>query len=335
MSEGGAVGPGPSGVAELLSDGGAAAAGDQFFRSAEFFAAEAVDATLRIRVPGVELLTPLVLRDVPDEGGYRDAISPYGYPGFGGTPPAPLDPAAIDWSATGLVTIFIRHRLGAPPPLAGATARNTVLLADPELPRKSRMSDRQQIRKNLKAGFEVAITPGPETTAEQRAAFHRAYTETMHRTGAAPRYFFDLAYFEAVLSAAGTWLFLVREPGGEVAAASIATRSDGMLHYYLSGTADAHLRGAPMKNILAEMTDFAWEMGLPLNLGGGITPGDRLEEFKRGFANREERFHTSEIICDPEAYEGLGGGRVRAGQVEPAAGGEGPAFFPAYRAPTG
>lgn len=306
--------------ADLRADGGAAAASDNFFRSPEFCAAEAVTHSLVIESPAGRLAAPLLLREVPG-GGLSDGISPYGYPGFAADLDGALDPTAVDWSETGLVTIFIRHRLGAPPPLTGATGRNTVLIADPELPRKSRMSDRQQIRKNLRAGFEVTVTPGPETSAAQRAAFLGAYAETMHRAQAAPRYFFDRGYFETILASAATWLFLVREPGGEVAAASIAARSDGMLHYYLSGTADAHLRGAPMKNLLAEMTDFAWSMDLPLNLGGGISPGDPLEVFKRGFSNREESLHTSEIVCDPGAYERLTAGRDAAG------------FFPAYRAP--
>lgn len=329
--------------AGLKADRGAASASEDFFRSAEFCAAEGVTHTLTIEGPGIALAAPLLVRELPGGSGLRDAISPYAYPGIavtkagGGSRPAAdsghpegdpgpidpgsVDPGSVDWSPTGLVTIFIRHRLGGPPALAGATARNTVLIADPELPRKSRMSDRQQIRKNIRAGFEVEITPGPETGPERRAAFLAAYTETMHRTGAAPRYFFDAAYFETILASPATWLFTIREPGGEVAAASIAVRSDGMLHYYLSGTADAHLKGAPMKNILAEMTDFAWQRQLPLNLGGGMRSGDALEEFKRGFANREERFHTSEIVCDPSAYARLSAGR-EAGD-----------FFPAYRAP--
>ena len=46
-----------------------------------------------------------------------------------------LDPSAVDFSATGLVSLFIRHRLG-PPPLAGTTERTLVQLADPALPPK-------------------------------------------------------------------------------------------------------------------------------------------------------------------------------------------------------
>ncbi len=69
------------------------------------------------------------------------------------------------------------------------------------------------------------------------------------------------------------------------------------------------------------MLDLADELALPLNLGGGLEPGDGLERFKRGFANAEGPFRTHEVVCDHDAYAELAGtGRERAG-----------GFFPAYR----
>ena len=322
----------PTATAELIADRGEAAAGEEFFRSRPFLAAEGVTHTLRIASEGGELVAPLIVREI-GVGPERDAISPYGYPGIaaslrasdidhagvGSMPDAPLDPAAVDYSATGLVSVFIRHTLGEPP-LAGASARNVVQIADPGLPPKSRPSDRNQINKNLRRGYGLRIVPGPETTADDRAGFLVAYEQTMRRTGAAERYFFPAAYFDRVLESDRTWLALAHAPGGETAAASLAVRSDGFLHYYLSGSADSHLRDSPMKNVLAGLVELAVEQGLPLNLGGGIAPGDRLEEFKRGFANREQPWHTSEIICNAAAYAHLSAGHEAAG------------FFPAYRA---
>ena len=143
----------------------------------------------------------------------------------------------------------------------------------------------------------------------------------MRRTAAAAHYFFPAAYFDRLLEADRTWLALATAPGGELAAASIAAVSDGFLHYYLSGSADSHLRDSSMKNVVTRLIEHATELNLPLNLGGGISAGDALEEFKRGFANREQAWHTSEIVCDPATYERLSAGREAAG------------FFPAYRAP--
>lgn len=303
--------------AELIEDGGAAAADDQFFRSPPFLDAEGVTHTLRIESDEGNLVAPLIVRGI-EGSGERDAISPYGYPGLAGSIDG-LDPAAIDFSATGLVSAFVRHRLG-PSPLAGASERNVVQIADPGLPPKSRPSDRRQVRRNLEAGYVLDLVPGAETTADQRAGFLAVYEQTMRRTDAAPHYFFAAAYFDRVLEAERTWLALATAPDGTLAAASIAAVSDGYLHYYLSGSADSHLREAPMKSVVTRLVEHSAELGLPLNLGGGISPGDALEEFKRGFANRQQPWLTSELVCDAEAYARLSRGR-QAGR-----------FFPAYRA---
>lgn len=324
-------------VAALIEDGGSAASSeDEFFRCPAFLEAEGATHSLLIApsdagddqstasTAGPSLSAPLIVREIP--GGGIDAVSPYGYPGFGlgaDRSGLPVDPGQIDFAPTGLVSAFIRHTLPTEPPLAGARPRNLCLLADPALDPKSRMSDRQQIRKNIKRGYSIETTPGPDTGAVLRADFLTAYTQTMERTQAAQRYFFPAEYFDTVLSSPRTWLVVAREPEGGVAAASIAAASDGLLHYYLSGTADEHLRESPMKNLLAGMIEFADEMKVPLNLGGGITPGDRLEEFKRGFANREEQWFTSELLCDQANYDEL----CRRARVEPDSD-----FFPAYRA---
>jgi hypothetical protein len=332
----------PTAKAELLEDRGAAAASDQFFRSRPFLDAETATHTLRIETAdGRELVAPLLVREIPpaDEGAaaaasLRDAISPYGYPGLVPTDPGdrhfpptggemaitPLDPGAIDFSATGLVSVFLRHTLG-PPPLTGTTERNLVQLADPALAPKSRPSDRRQVRRNLEAGYTLELVPGAETTPAQRAGFLDLYEQTMRRTAAADHYFFGAAYFDRALAADRTWLALATAPDGALAAASIAAVSDGFLHYYLSGSADSHLRDSPMKNVVAALSEHAAALELPLNLGGGISRGDALEEFKRGFANRELAWHTSELVCDREAYARLSATRPESG------------FFPAYRAP--
>jgi hypothetical protein len=324
----------PVATAELIEDRGEAAVSDNFFRSRPFLDAEAVTHTLRIEAGEAELLAPVLVREIPPPTGRNvdpevtdrptdslfDGISPYGYPGLAGPEGLALDPASIDFSATGLVSLFFRHRLG-PPPLTGTTERTAVQIADPALPPKSRPSDRRQVRKNLEAGYELTLVPGPETTPTQRAGFLDVYEQTMRRTDAAEHYFFGAPYFDRGLEADGTWLALAAAPDRSLAAASLAAVSDGFLHYYLSGSADSHLRDSPMKNIVARLVELSTELSLPLNLGGGISPGDPLEEFKRGFANRQEPWQTSEIVCDPEKYAFLSASHPR-----------GP-YFPAYRAP--
>jgi hypothetical protein len=314
--------------AQLIEDGGASAGGgvgghpSEFFRGAHFLEAEGATHTLRIETDDAELLAPLIVRQIGD-GPDLDAVSPYGYPGFSvvgeGFEDGAVDSAEVDFHRTGLVSVFIRHRLDLVP-LAGSTERNVVQLHDPATAPKSRPSDRRQVRRNLEAGYAVELIPGDATSAVQRAAFLDLYEQTMRRTRAADQYFFGAGYFDRIISSERTWLALATDPDGAPAAASIACVSDGFLHYYLSGSADARLGDSPMKNVVARLVQHADELALPLNLGGGITPGDALEEFKRGFANRTLAWRTSEVVCDPERYAALTGDRDAAG------------FFPAYRA---
>jgi hypothetical protein len=306
-------------TAELLADGGAAAESDDLFRCRAFLEAEGVTHTLRIDSPERTARVPLIVREI--EGTERlDAISPYGYPGalVGGTgaPPSPDD---VDWSPTGLVSVFARERLAAEPWLDGASERSRVLVHDPAAERRVRPRLAEQIRANERDGWAVEAVPGPAAEIADRAAFAAAYEQTMRRARAAERYFFAAEYFDAVLSFERSWLVVARR-NGEVGAAAIAALSDAILHYYLGGTADAARAASPFKNVVAAMLDLADELELRLNLGGGITSGDGLEAFKRGFANAELPFHTHEIVCDPAAYAELAGGRDPSG------------YFPAYRA---
>jgi hypothetical protein len=281
-----------------------------------------VTHTLRLGAASATVALPVLVRDVPGVG-LADAVSPYGYPGgavseSSGVPP---DPASIDWSETPLVSVFVRERLGADPCLTGATLRSVVQVHDPRRDRRLRARFAEQIRRNTRLGYGVEVIAGPGSSADQRASFHSIYTETMERAGAAERYFFDHRYLSGVLAFERSWLLLCLDPAGTAAAGAIAGLSDGLLHYYLGGTAGARLEHSPFKNVVDSMVGLADELGVPLSLGGGIKPGDGLEDFKRGFANAELPFHTHEIVCDRATYDRLSEGRAQTG------------FFPAYRAP--
>jgi hypothetical protein len=306
-------------VAELLDDRGAAAVSDDLFRSRPFLEAEDVTHTLRIASESRTTLFPLIVRDA-DGSELRDAVSPYGYPGarVEGDGPAP-DPREVDWGPTELVSLFVRDRLGEPT-LAGANPRSTVYLHDPDRERTVRPRLAEQVRAGERAGWTVETTPGPSAAEVELAEFAAAYEQTMRRAEAAERYFFGRDYYRAALDFPRSWLLLARGPDGEVGAAAIAATSDDLLHYFLGGTNDSALEQSPFKNVVAAMLDLADELGIPLNLGGGVTAGDGLERFKRGFANSELIFHTHEIVCNRDEYERLSTGTDAGG------------FFPAYRA---
>jgi Acetyltransferase (GNAT) domain len=306
--------------ARLIQDGGLAASDpEQFFRSPSFLEAEGTTHTLAIEGQP-ELRLPVIVR--PIEGSERhDAISPYGYPGAAQSPQLPPDPAGIDWSETGLVSVFIRDRVGDRPCLAGGTVRSHVHVAEGASGIRKRL--REQIRRNERRGWRVEVSRGGEVGAEARAGFERAYAETMARTEAAERYLYPSEYFARLLGSERSWL-LVAAPAEtpDALAGAIAVASDGYLHYYLGGTADEALADSPMKNLFAAMIELGGELGLPVSLGGGVEPGDSLDAFKRGFAGARAPWYTHELICDHAAYEELTAERGTSGE----------GFFPAYRA---
>jgi Acetyltransferase (GNAT) domain len=302
-------------MARLIEDGGAAASDPgHFFRSPDFLTAEGATHTLEI----ADLRIPLIVRAIKGAD-LQDAITPYGYPGGSGAPDPPPDPSEIDWSQAGLVSVFIRDLIGDRGCLAGGTVRSQVHVAEGDGGIRKRL--REQIRRNQREGWTVQVTPGPEVDRESRAAFERAYAATMARTEAAERYLYESSYFERLLASERSWLLLAVQDSAGLGGA-IAVASDGYLHYYLGGTADEALRASPMKNLFAAMISLGEQLGLPVNLGGGVRSGDSLDDFKRGFANGSADFRTHQVICDPAAYEELS-----------AAHGPAPAgFFPAYRA---
>ncbi|MGH2925935.1 MAG: GNAT family N-acetyltransferase [Solirubrobacterales bacterium] len=262
-----------------------------------------------------------MVREIPGSE-LLDSISPYGYPGgvVRGPGTEPPEPSAVDWSGTGLVSAFVRDRLARPPCLGGATVRSTVQVHDPAVERRLRSRFAEQIRRNSRLGYRIETVPGPESPPEARAAFWALYIETMERAAAAPRYFFEPDYLDRILDDPRSWLSLCLAPDATVAAGAIVAASDDLLHYYLGGTVAAHLSRSPFKNVVAAMVDLSDQRRTPLSLGGGVSPGDGLEDFKRGFANAELPFHTHELVCDEDEYSRLSEGRETSG------------FFPAYRA---
>lgn len=302
--------------AELVEDGGAAAAGPDFFRSAPFLRAEA--ATHSLVIDDGRVVVPLIRRDVPGGAGC-DATSPYGYPGglLRGEPPHVDD---VDFASTGLVSLFLRERLNRPA-LRGGVERGPVLVHDPATPQNTHRRVATKARSNERRGYRFDTVPGPGVDDALLTAFAEAYEQTMRRAGAAQRYFFGVDYLRVCLDFEASWLMVVRGPAGDLAAAAIVASSDGYLHYFLGGTADAHRGASPAKNVMLGMVELSNELAVPLNLGGGMSPGDSLHTFKTNFTNAQSAFVTHGIVCDDDAYTALAEGRETDG------------FFPAYRAP--
>ena len=299
---------------------------------------------------GRELLIPLLIRPLPDgigaPSGWKDATSPYGYPG-----PIATTPDDRGWIGQSLrtfqrlarenrlLTAFLRLH-----PLRGilhdvmSACGSTVHHGDivyidlkrspAEIWADTCTNHRRNIRRMAESGFSESIDDW-----SAYASFPDLYRGTMDRVNASPFYFFSDAYFRDLREMLPGQLHIstVRAPHGEIAAAGLFTHTDALVEYHLSGTAAAFRHHAPSKLMLDAVRRWAASSGATvMNFGGG-TGGqvNSLFEFKTGFSRARAPFHTVRMIFDAPLYAALTGNRRdRNGAIHADTG-----FFPVYREP--
>ena len=185
------------------------------------------------------LLQPLVLRAIPGEARWRDATSPYGYPGpllVGADAASPFvaeGASALreELGRLGVLTLFVRLHPLLNDGWGGLAAAGTVVehgetvvvdlsLTEEELWRQTQSGHRNEINRARRAGHVVRI----DEAWQRYDGFKQLYRETMKRVDASTYYFFDDAYFDGLRRALGAKLHLaVVEIGGELAAAGLFT----------------------------------------------------------------------------------------------------------------
>jgi hypothetical protein len=275
---------------------------------------------------GATLALPLILRELPpplDRLGWRDAESPYGYPGTlcAGTP----SDLAGCWEAIrhllrGLrvANCFIRlHPFQDLPSVAGLWVGGphpTVHIPldqgrDQAFAGPGCHTHRSQVRRALRDGFRAQPLETP--SMEDWLGFHQMYLDTMARLGAEAFYRFPLSYFTAFAEACRERMVLVRvlSPGGRVETQAIFMAGPRFAHYHLSGRrAEAHNTASHL--LFEAAADWAAERNLAgIHLGGGTTadPGDALFRFKQGIARGEATARFAGLVVDPGAQEALAG----------------------------
>ncbi len=285
---------------------------------------------------GIKALIPLILRPVPQDrkGKWRDALSPYGYPGILTNRTSQSQTIIEAYHAAAshedILSTFIRlhpiqntHLFFESEHLRQSLRGKTYSCYLPEGYESIRQGYPSNLRRDIKqlenSGYRVVVDSG-----ERLAEWHQIYLQTMERLDASSYYHFDLGYFQALQEQLDHQLVVVLNASNEVVCGGIFTRYADCMQYHLGGTAPEAVRDAPTKLMLdhqirqeAERGEFTW-----LHLGGGVgAKEDGLAKFKRRFSNRSQWFRTLELVHDQRAYKTFCDGREDTG------------FFPLYRAP--
>ena len=274
------------------------------------------------------LLTPVVIRPALLAGerveGELDACSPYGYASplvhvsrsSSGFELEALRQSISCLAELGACALFVRLH----PLLAGLddgvlasvgtlvehgpTVWIDLHLAEEELRRQTRGSDRNRLNKLGRSGFSARI----DERWDHLEDFLRIYAETMAHVGADESYLFGRDYFLELRGALGSALHLcVVEQEGRTAAAGLFSECRGIVQFHLSGTADEFRRVSPARLMIDHVRWWAKARGdRSFHLGGGLgAREDSLFEFKAGFSELRATFRSWRAVCDADRYQAL------------------------------
>lgn len=282
-----------------------------------------------------QVLMPLVVRPIPGHFPLVDLTSAYGYWGaYADATAATSVEAAQFWQgfaewavAIGAVSLFGRlHLFGGevlPPPAGATVARAPNVVRSLDLSDDDMGADfEHKVRKNVRRARQEGVTIEFDRHGERYADFAAVYSSTMERRDAAAGYRFSDRFFGCIHSEMkGSFVYAHALRASEVVSSELVLLSERHAYSFLGGTLAAHFTVRPNDLLKVEVMRWCRERGLAdFVLGGGASPGDGIERYKRSFApSGAQYFSTVQLVLD--------GGRYA--ELSSQSSGE---FFPAYRA---
>lgn len=207
------------------------------------------------------------------------------------------------------------------------------------------LNHRRNLRRLHHQGYSVVIN-----APEYLPLFYQAYTATMIRHHASPRYMFTNDYFNRLNRIAGEHMhFLaVLSPNGEFTCGGLFSVFGRTMQYLFGATVESAIHQSPSKLMIEKAITVGVNHGAEvLHLGGGASADllDGVYRFKQGFTHQQHAYSCLHFIHRPEIYHllehsiGSYCGEVLyekptllyAGEAELSYG-ENSGFFPSYRA---
>ncbi len=276
------------------------------------------------------LVCPFAERPI---GTMSDLVTPYGQGGFTGI--GDLKPLVREWlrvtreggqvcAYVALNPVFARAAdLGCE---AMAARHHGVHLVDLK---QTETALRARLTPNVQAGLKTWARGGARIVDDRTRlarAFPDLYLNFIHSIDAAPVYHFNRTALEHV-AASPDVLLLGAERGGELQAIA----AFGMTRFaadYLFNAATEAGRDHARALIWEAMRRLAAD-GVPvLNLSGGVSDGDGLDQFKARFGGTRRDTEVLKIVLNERAYAEL----CAAAGADPM---DRVGYFPAYRASAG
>ena len=296
---------------------------------------------------------PFLIRSCDDILGskaeeYRDAISPYGYPGVLLSEAAVNSPDFTDFAikqlndylkVKGICSAFFRLHPILSHNFSQILSRETVnklgetisidlKLSESQIWANTRRGHQSTINKCKRLGFTARMV----NLVEYAENFRAIYEETMNRVAAKKCYYFEQEYFSDLLKLKGNIHLCLVELESEIAAACILFECRRIVQAHLGGTKNKFLKYSPFNYLLDYVRYWAKQRGNELmHIGSGVGgTKDSLYHFKAGFSKKRHDLFALRLIPDREKYDYLTHLRAESlnTKVEKLLQSS---FFPAYR----
>ena len=168
---------------------------------------------------------------------------------------------------------------------------------------KGRRSDLNLARRTLRVTCTTGEDPEVESSLERFAAL---YQQAMEACRADDFYRFPPSYFSRMASLGSHVAIVSAWLDDQLAAASIFLAGRDYAHYHLACSNEIGMKHRAATLLVVEGARWARARGCKLlHLGGGLSPGDSLELFKRSFGGQPYHYAYLTYIADPVRFEEL------------------------------
>ena len=212
------------------------------------------------------------------------------------------------------------------------------LLTEEEVWNNFKRSVRKNYRKAVSSNLEFKVfhQPIPKDKVHE---FYTIWKGTMQRHEADDSYYHSLEYFENFVSENQDCcaLALVYDENGKPISTELLLLSNDTMFSFLGGTNAEYFHLRPNDLLKIEAMNWARNQGFEFYiLGGGLSDGDSLYQYKKKFFPEEPEisFCTGRKILDPEVYDELSRRSGNDLGSESGMGDISEGFFPVYRKQT-
>ena len=301
--------------------------------------------TFKFSTNKVSIQNVFIIRPVPwpvDDVQYYDVTTPYGYGG----------PVVIDGIATPdslaeyykaweryckdekIVAEFNRFHLFDNTEVIDAFPGEVVHVAENVVRWLNNSIDdmwmefERKVRKNVKKAKNNGLIVTTDETGEQLEAFLDIYYTTMERNEAKSFYYFDKAYFQAIIDTLpGQFMFFHVWKDDVVISTELVLCSDKYVYSFLGGTLDEYYPIRPNDLLKYEIIMWSKKTGhRAFILGGGYGANDGIYKYKKAFAPGDDvPFYVGRRVWDEDIYRRIVVLRKNIGEIESME------YFPQYR----